>query len=534
MAKWSENAKVVLESRYLLKDKTGKVIETPDEMLARVAKCVSGAEKEKDRDKWNKEFMSILDTLEFLPNSPTLMNAGTEVGQLSACFVFRIEDNLAAIMEMVKQSALIHKSGGGCGCSFSNIRPEGSMVNSTSGCASGPVSFMKIFDCATGVVKQGGKRRGANLGSLSISHPDILKFIKCKEDITQFQNFNISVSITDNFMKAVKADNGYPLVNPYSKEKTYVKAADIFHILCEQTWKTGEPGVIFLDTINRKNPIPEFGWIETTNPCGEVPLLPYESCNLGSIDLSKFIINGKVNWNRLEEVISIATRFLDDVIDVNKYPNVKIARKTRMTRKIGLGVMGWADMLIALGLRYDSAEALKLASRIMKRINESSHDTSEELSKEKGSYIGKLKRRNAYCTVCAPTGTLSLLAGCSSGIEPLFAKEYSKTVMDSVVLDLGGKYKGVDNNLLVVSHDVPVEQHIAMQAAFQQFTDGAVSKTINLPKTAKVATVAKAFVEAHEAGCKGITIYRDGSREDAPLKNTEKTYSECNNGKCQI
>ena len=533
MANFSDNAKTILEARYLLKDKKGNIIETPDEMLVRVAKCVSGAEKEKDRDKWNKEFMSILDTLEFLPNSPTLMNAGTEMGQLSACFLIPVEDNLSAIMEAVKQTALIHKSGGGTGVVFSHIRPSGSIVNTTTGVASGPVSFMRIFDTTTGVVKQGGKRRGANIGILSCNHPDILHFIKCKEDTTQFTNFNISVSITDNFMKAVKAENGYPLINPFTKEKTYIKANEIFHALCEQAWKTGEPGIIFIDTINKTNPVPEFGRIEGTNPCGEQPLLFWESCNLGSINLAKFVVNGKVDWNRLGTVIEIATRFLDDVIDVNRYPNVKIARKTRMTRKIGLGVMGWADMLIDLGIRYDSDEALSLAKRVMRAISEDSYRISKEVGKEKGYCLDRLKRRNSVTTTIAPTGTLSLLAGCSSSIEPIFAKEYTKTVMDGVKLDLS-KHKDVSDDILVTAHEISIEKHIAMQSAFQEFVDNAVSKTINLPKTAKVATVAKAFIDAHSQGCKGITVYREGSREGPMEIIKEKKLSECDGDKCSF
>lgn len=533
MAQWPDNAKAILEARYLLKDKKGNVIESPDAMLERVAKHVASAEKEKDRSKWQKEFMDILDTLEFLPNSPTLMNAGTGVGQLSACFLIPCEDNLSAIMEAVKQTAIVHKSGGGTGIVFSHIRPSGSMVNTTSGVASGPVSFMKIFDTTTGVIKQGGKRRGANIGILSCSHPDILNFIKCKEDTNQFTNFNISVSITDNFMKAVKAGNGYPLVNPFTKEKTYIKAAEIFHAICEQAWKTGEPGIIFIDTINKANPVPEFGRIEGTNPCGEQPLLFYESCNLGSINLAKMVKGGKVDWNRLSNVAEIATRFLDDVIDVNMYPNVKIARKTRMTRKIGLGVMGWADMLIDLGIRYDSDEALDLAKRVMRAVNDDSYKTSKDIGGNKGYCLDRLKRRNSTTTTIAPTGTLSLLAGCSSSIEPIFAKEYTKTVMDGVKLDLS-KHKNVSGDILVTAHDIPVEKHIAMQSAFQTYTDNAVSKTINLPKTAKVASVAKAFIDAHTQGCKGITVYREGSRE-APLEITNKgMLSECDGGKCSI
>jgi ribonucleoside-diphosphate reductase alpha chain len=793
------------------------------------------------------------------------MNAGTEMGQLSACFLIPVEDNLSAIMEAVKQTALIHKSGGGTGIVFSHIRPSGSIVNTTTGVASGPVSFMKIFDATTGVIKQGGKRRGANIGILSCNHPDILNFIRCKEDTKQYTNFNISVSITDNFMKAVRADNGYPLVNPFSKEKTYIKANEIFHALCEQAWKTGEPGIIFIDTINKTNPVPEFGRIEGTNPCvagdtliavadgrgavsikqlveegkdvpvycadsdgrmhiryarkprltgkkkeiykvnlddgtsiratgnhkfvlrggenkrvdklavgdsllrfdkyqfsyghkdekywgvqkarrgtyqehrmfkefqlgryldkneqvhhknwngldnlwdnlkevtatehkteyhdisgdnnpvrrfpecnifnnqkwqqemrekhhigkkrskktrellsqvmpivmsnpdvkekisnslieyykdikiptekrickwcngdfevkenskamfcskscsisrsntlrkknhkvvsvefagfedvynmtvdefhnyavitddasenksgiivkncGEQPLLFWESCNLGSINLAKMVNKGKVDWNRLSNVVEIATRFLDDVIDVNKFPNVKIARKTKTTRKIGLGVMGWADMLIDLGIRYDGEEALDLARRVMRSISEDSYKASKEIGKEKGYCLDRLKRRNSVTTTIAPTGTLSLLAGCSSSIEPIFAKEYTKTVMDGVKLDLS-KHKDVSSDVLVTAHDIPIEKHIAMQSAFQEFVDNAVSKTVNLPKTAKVATVAKAFIDAHSQGCKGITVYREGSREGPmAIVDDKNALSECDDGKCQI
>jgi ribonucleoside-diphosphate reductase alpha chain len=334
-------------------------------------------------------------------------------------------------------------------------------------------------------------------------------------------------------MKAVKAENGYPLINPFTKEKTYIKANEIFHALCEQAWKTGEPGIIFIDTINKTNPVPEFGRIEGTNPCGEQPLLFWESCNLGSINLAKFVVNGKVDWNRLGTVTEIATRFLDDVIDVNRYPNVKIARKTRMTRKIGLGVMGWADMLIDLGIRYDSDEALSLAKRVMRAISEDSYRISKEVGKEKGYCLDRLKRRNSVTTTIAPTGTLSLLAGCSSSIEPIFAKEYTKTVMDGVKLDLS-KHKDVSDDILVTAHEISIEKHIAMQSAFQEFVDNAVSKTINLPKTAKVATVAKAFIDAHSQGCKGITVYREGSREGPMEITKDKQLSECSGDKCSF
>jgi len=964
MAKWSNNAIPILEARYLLKDKKGVVIETPDQMLERVAKHISNAEKTNElKNYWYDKFMSIMDTLEFLPNSPTLMNSGKELGQLSAClsgntiirtcagdftikelaekykdkpnekfdvfcaasfselgigkafnprltrkneevflikfddgselkatkdhlimhrngkfsrvdelsvgqsimplnydynhkvvsieycgredvydlsvdkyhnfaannifvhncFLLPMEDNLSNIFEQVKQTALIHKSGGGTGLLFSNIRPANSMVASTSGVASGPVSFMRVFDTATDVVKQGGVRRGANMGILHCSHPDIFNFIRCKEDISQFSNFNMSVGITDNFLKAVKQRNGYPLINPRTKEKIYIKAERLWEAICTQAWKTGEPGLIFLDSINAKNPTPWLGNIEGTNPClsgdtliaiadgrgaisikqlaeegkdvpvycsdngktkirilrnprvtgysqkiykitlddgnslrvtgnhkfilsdgtkkeaeklqngdslnilikkkakfneilahsnsisqdyiwiknsnektfnlehrlianygfgkigyksivhhkdrnglnnalenldlaikersqqkleecknktdlrcylnnnivmvekkcercginfsvkwakrevsycshkcwnnklaeqrkgipkelfvysnhkviyvtedgyedvyngtvddfhnyyiggfengkeqifintmqcGEQPLLPYESCNLGSIDIAKFIKGNKIDWDKLAVVVAIAARFLDDVIDVNKFPTIKIERKTKMTRKVGLGIMGWADALIEMGIRYDSEEAIKLAKRLMMNIREVAHMTSRDLGKEKGlGALEQLKRRNATLTTIAPTGTLSVLANTSSSIEPLFAREYTKTVLNGVKLDLSKKYTEEQEMAVVTSHELTIEQHINMQAAFQQYTDNAVSKTINLHNNATLEHINDAYLLAHSLGCKGITVYRDGSR-DAPLKATNDGHlSECDGGKCSI
>ncbi len=535
MANFSSEAIQILESRYLRKDKTGKVVETPNQMLERVAQYISSAERTKElQGEWYQKFISIMDTLEFLPNSPTLMNSGRELGQLAACFLLPVEDNLANIFEMVKQVALIHKTGGGTGIIFSHLRPVSSIVASTSGVASGPISFMSVFNQATEVIKQGGVRRGANMGVLDIHHPDIYDFVKCKEDITKFQNFNISVTISDNFLKAAQNGNNFPLRNPYTKEKIYIKANELFDLICHEAWLTGEPGLIFIDTINNKNPISWLGRIEGTNPCGEQPLLPYESCNLGSIDVSKFIKDRKFDWDRLAEVVSIAVRFLDDVIDVNKFPNVKIARKTQLTRKIGLGIMGWADLLISLGIRYDDEKAIKLAKRLMMNIRETAHITSRELGKEKGYCFPQLKRRNSTLTTIAPTGTLSILAGCSSGIEPIFGKQFSKTVLNGVKLDLGKKYKDMDDKLLVTAYDISVEKHIEMQAAFQQYTDNAVSKTINLPAKATEEDVKKAFLLAHELGCKGITVYRDGSRQGPMEISTEGQLSECNDAKCSI
>jgi len=914
-ANWSENAKIILEQRYLSRDRDGSLIETPDQMLERVVDCVAAVEKKKDRSFWRSSFLEIMDSLEFLPNSPTLMNAGKPLGQLSACFLLPIDDNLSNIFEMVKQTALIHKTGGGTGLLFSRLRPTNSKVFSTSGVASGPTSFMKVFNVATEVVKQGGVRRGANMGVLNVNHPDIFEFVKCKENIAEYQNFNISVSITDNFLKAVQQGNSFPLRNPYTKEKTYINALELFEVICEQAWMNGEPGLIFIDTINLKNPVPWLGKIEGTNPCitgdtliavadgrgavtikeltedgkdvpvychgdkgkitirmmrnprytgreriikinldngefvrttldhvfiladgtrkkardlfsgdsvsimtkrkskfetifnhsnshsqeyywinssnypsyildhrlianfyspkfgfkkvvhhvdgnglnnkqnnlevmlksdhdklhslnmmgennpmvrfpekncwnnsqwqekmrnrnhigrkrklstrnkigiktkerfdspsfrayhgertrigieenrnkfnlsllnkaearlmdcqektdlecflrgnsvfvkkfcencgeemisswsarersycsvlcwnnvlnskeyrqklksysnhkiisfemedyqdvyngtvdefhnyyighfkerveqdeafvyintmqcGEQPLLPYESCNLGSIDVSKFVAHKKIDWDRLNHVVEIAVRFLDDVIDANKYPNVRIQRRTLLTRKIGLGIMGWADLLISLGIRYDSEKAIKLAKRLMMNIRETAHITSRDIGKEKGYCFKQLKRRNTTLTTIAPTGTLSILANCSSGIEPLFGKKYTKTVLNGVKLDLSEKYRDIDDDLIVTSHEIPVEKHIEMQAAFQMYTDNSVSKTVNLLNSAKVDDVRKAFLLAHSLGCKGITVYRDGSRA-APIEiTTEGQLSECENNRCLL
>jgi ribonucleoside-diphosphate reductase alpha chain len=538
MANWSDNAKVILNSRYLFKDKKGNPIETEDEMLVRVAKCVASAEKEKDRDFWFKQFMSILDTLEFLPNSPTLMNSGKSNGQLSACFLLTIEDDLSNIFEMVKQCALIHKTGGGTGLIFSKLRPANSIVQSTAGVSSGPVSFMRAFDTATEVVKQGGVRRGANLGLLHVSHPDIFEFVACKKDTTRFQNFNISVGITDNYMKAVDKNNGYPLHHPRMQGKKYIKAGELFDEICANAWANGDPGLLFLDTIERANPTPWIGRLEGVNPCGETPLIPNESCNLGSINISKLVKNGKFDWDRLEEVVAISVRFLDDIIDANHYPNVKIQRATLRTRKVGLGVMGFADALLMMGIKYNSEQAQKFAKRLIMNIREIAHMASKDLGKEKGiGELEKLKRRNATLTVIAPTGTLSMLAGCSSGIEPIFAKSFTKTVLDGTKFDFTKKYSGIKDELMITAHDISVEDHIKIQAAFQTYTDGAVSKTINLDSKATKDDISKAFKLAWELGCKGITVYRDGSRA-APLEvvpiEGKKEYKECENGRCSI
>jgi len=498
-------------------------------------------------------FYDILSNREFLPNSPTLMNAGTGIGQLSACFVLPIEDSLASIFDSVKHAALIHKSGGGTGFSFSRLRPNRDMVASTQGVASGPLSFMRIFDVSTDVIKQGGKRRGANMGVLKVDHPDIIDFIMSKDSENKvLSNFNISVGLTDEFMKALKEDEEYAIKNPRDGlEIKRLKARMVWDLITAQAWKTGDPGIIFIDEINRYNPTPELGEIESTNPCGEQPLLPYESCNLGSINLSKFVEGGEVKWGRLKEVVRKAVHFLDNVIDANNFPLVEIKRNTRNTRKIGLGVMGWAEMLIKLGIPYDSEEAIELAEEVMGHINIASHEKSNELANERGLFPAwensiwqdkGIKMRNATTTTIAPTGTISIIAGTSSSIEPLFAIAFIRNVMDGTeLLEINplfeeiakqhgfyseelmrdvAKTGSVQNlnipedvkRLFVTAHDITPEWHIAMQAAFQKHTDNAVSKTINMKETATTEEIEKAYMLSHELKCKGITIYRDNSK----------------------
>jgi ribonucleoside-diphosphate reductase alpha chain len=535
MATFSPGSISILEARYLLKDRSGNVIETPNEMITRVSKYVAMAEDEKKRNYWQEKFISIMDTLEFLPNSPTLMNAGKELGQLSACFLIEVEDDLSAILESVKRSALIHKTGGGTGIVFSKIRPRNSIVGSTFGVASGPVSFMRIFDTATAVIKQGGVRRGANLGALRVNHPDIEEFVMCKRDLTSFENFNISVVATDKFMSAVESDSKYQL---HFKGQGYkkIEAKELYRTICESAWISGDPGLIFIDTANRANPTPWFGHFEGTNPCGEQPLLPYESCNLGSIDISKFCSStGKIDYNRLKEVVEISVRFLDDVISVNKLPNAKIANKTLLTRKIGLGVMGYADLLLKMDTRYNSDEALVIAEDVMRFIQDISHATSEKLGKERGYVDSRLKRRNSTLTTIAPTGTLSVLAGCSSGIEPIFSKDLSKIVLNGERIDITSKLN--NSPALVTAHEVEPEWHIKTQAAFQKYTDNAVSKTVNLSQNATVEDIEKIFMLSWKLGCKGITIFRDGSKNGVLVSASPEgtlgpngEIKECQNG----
>lgn len=562
--KLSVNAVKILERRYLLKDEEGRVIETPLQMFQRVARGIARAEEalgasREERDRWEERFLGMMLRLDFLPNSPTLMNADAPLGQLSACFVLPIEDSLVSIFDTLKHTALVHQSGGGTGFSFSRLRPKGDVVRSTGGVASGPVSFMRIYDTATEVIKQGGKRRGANMGILSIHHPDILEFIQAKAQEGVLANFNISVAITDAFMDALATGSDYPLVNPRTgQEVRRLSARAVFDLICAQAWRTGDPGLIFIDEINRHNPTPHVGRIEATNPCGEVPLLSYESCNLGSINLSHYVKDGQVDWERLGETVHWAIRFLDDVIQVNRYPIPQLEEAARANRKVGLGVMGWADMLIALGIPYNSPEGLALADRVMGFIATEADKASRLLAQERGPFPnfrgsrwdtpGATPRRNATVTSIAPTGTLSLIAGCSSGIEPLFALAYVREAMEGMRLlevnaafrqaiearGLGadalwehvarrGSIQGLEHipedlrRVFVTDFDIAPEWHVRMQAAFQRHTENAVSKTINLPQSATVEDVKKAFLLAWELQCKGITVYRYGSKSQQVL-----------------
>ncbi len=570
----SSNAEVVLHRRYLSKDREGNVLEDADGMLRRVARNLSQADLnygagEAERQATEDRFYHAMRRLELLPNSPTLMNAGRELQQLSACFVLPVEDSLNGIFDKVKETALIHKSGGGTGFSFSRLRPEGDVVGSTGGVASGPVSFIRAFDTATDVVKQGGTRRGANMGILDVTHPDILKFIRSKEDGRKLVNFNISVGVNADFMEKVKRGESYDLVNPRTgKTAGQLNAREVFDLLAEMAWKTGDPGLVFLDVINRDNPNPQLGRIESTNPCGEQPLLPYESCNLASINLARMVRfeDGDVamDWERLNETVETAVHLLDNVIDMNEYPIPEIAEMSGKTRRIGLGVMGFADLLVQLAVPYDSEEALEIAGQVMAFIRERTHQASMELAQARGvfpawdgsSYNGPGRgesrpMRNSAPTTIAPTGTISIIAGASSGIEPLFALGYVRNVMDNTRLVEGNPYfeavarrEGFYSERLIediartgtlegrdvpqwvkdvfrTSHDISPQWHVRMQGAVQAHTDNAVSKTINFPHAATVEDVARAYMLAYELGCKGITVYRDGSKDGQVLSTGE-------------
>ncbi len=572
------NSLIVLSARYLLKNDKKEIVETPKQLFSRVSNAVALAELNYNKSKEEMEnvansFYDAMVSFKFMPNSPTLMNAGTALGQLSACFVLPVGDSMEEIFDAVKYTAIIHKSGGGTGFSFSRLRPANDIVRGTSGVSSGPISFMKIFDAATEQIKQGGKRRGANMGILRVDHPDILNFIMAKEYEGTLRNFNISVGITDKFMKALENNGEYELLNPRDKRSVgRLNAKAVWNLIVTMAWKTGDPGIVFLDRMNAtfSNPVPTYGPIESTNPCGEQPLYPYDSCNLGSINLAKMVVRKdhhyEVDWDELKKTVRIGVRFLDDVIDANKYPLKQIEDVSRSIRRIGLGVMGWADMLIKLGIRYDSNEAIMLAEKIMAFISENGRRMSEELAEERGPFpefknsvwykLGHKPLRNSTVTTIAPTGTISIISGgASQGIEPMFSIVYMRNVKDS----LGSNLIEIDNeferysleynfyseelmkklagmtsiqeveeipenvrSLFVTAHDISPEWHVRMQAAFQKYTDNAVSKTINFPNHATPQDIENAYKLSYKLGCKGITVYRDGSKFVQVLQAVDK------------
>ena len=560
-----KSAMTVLEKRYLIKDENGRPTETVEELFKRVASTIASADEKYsdfDREKSEKEFFDMISGLDFLPNSPTLMNAGRLLGQLSACFVLPVGDSMEEIFEAIKQAALIHKSGGGTGFSFSRLRQKGSTVNSTGGVASGPISFMKVFNTATEAVKQGGTRRGANMGMLRIDHPDILEFIDCKSDGSEITNFNISVAITEKFMEAVENGTDYELIEPNTGNSiATLSARDVFEKIVSAAHKNGEPGIVFIDRLNRANIVPTVGEIEATNPCGEQPLLPYESCNLGSINLVNMLKQGEngkyeIDFDKLADTTKKAVHFLDNVIDVNNYPLEEIDRMTKSTRKVGLGVMGFADMLLMLGIPYNSEEGVATAEKIMGFINDTAKAESRVLAETRGAfplfeqsiYKDETPIRNGTVTTIAPTGTLSIIAGVSSGVEPVFAYVFIRNVMDGTELievnpilknelirrgiysdELMKKIAaegslahipGIPDDMkkvFVSAHDVSPLWHVKMQAAFQRHIDNAVSKTVNFPSSATKEDVKEVYKLAYKLGCKGVTIYRDGSRDSQVL-----------------
>jgi ribonucleoside-diphosphate reductase alpha chain len=561
----------VLEERYLRRDPAGKVVETPEELFRRVARGVAAAEARyggvEAVARQTEAFYQALSSLKFLPNTPTLMNADIPQGQLAACFVIPVEDDMRSILEGVRDMALIHQTGGGTGFSFTHLRPKGDQVRSTGRVATGPVGFMRIYDVTTEVVKQGGRRRGANMGILNVDHPDILEFITAKADLKSLTNFNLSVAVTDDFMDRVEKDESYPLINPRTgQEVKRLKAREVFNLCCKSALETGDPGLIFLDAIERANPTPELGRLEATNPCGEQPLLPYESCNLGSINLSQVVVDGAIDWQELDRLTALGVNFLDDVIDQSYYPLPQIIAITRANRKIGLGVMGLADLLIKLGIPYDSQEALELGDKIMARIQAMAVAQSELLATERGPFPnfyrsrwheeGHPPRRNATVSTVAPTGTISLIAGTSSGIEPLFAVAYRRRALEGEEFDeihplfwqklreyglkeeewlpkilASGRVRPVTElpedlrRLFPTTFEVSVEYQVKMQAAFQRHVENAVSKTINLAPDASVEDVAQAFRLAHNLGLKGITVYRYGSKPGQVLSLPPETLT---------
>lgn len=558
----TENALKVLRARYLLKDEKGSITETPEELFTRVARHIASAESLYGGSPHvlEERFFSLMAELRFLPNSPTLMNAGKAMGQLAACFVLPVDDSMKSIFDTLKNAALILQSGGGTGFSFSKLRPKSDIVRSTGGIASGPVSFMKIYNTATDVIKQGGARRGANMGILRVDHPDILEFVRIKRFERELANFNISVAITDVFMDALKRDGEYDLINPRSNVVVgRLKAKHVFNELVDSAWKTGDPGIVFIDKINKMNPTPHLGTMDSTNPCGEQPLLPYEACILGSLNLSKYVKENSrdIDWDALSRDISIAVRFLDNAIDSNQYPVPQIERMHKGNRKIGLGVMGWADMLILLAIPYNHKKAFRLARDIMKFIQNTARRASVELADTRGvfpNFKGSLydapnmpRVRNATTTTIAPTGTLSIIADCSSGIEPIFALSYKRFVLDTELSEMNkyffklAKHRGfyseelrkkimekghlrgmkeVPGNmrkLFKTAHEILPKDHIEMQSCFQEYTDNAVSKTINMPHRSSREDVARAFLLSYEKGCKGITIFRYGTAKKGTL-----------------
>ena len=567
----TENARRVLDRRYLIRDKEGTPTETPEVMFRRVAANIAEADLKHDPNAdvgaVAEEFYGMMTRLEFMPNSPTLMNAGRALQQLSACYVVPVEDSMESIFKAIRDAAIIHKSGGGTGFSFSRLRPRNDLVSTTYGLSSGPISFMHVFDAATSAVNQGGFRRGANMAIMEYTHPDVLEFIGCKRANDRITNFNISVGIDEQFMRMVADDDSYQTINPRGNEpQTTVRAREVFEAIVENAWHNGDPGIVFMDRINRDNPTPHVGRIESTNPCGEQPLLPYEACNLGSINLAKFVDETGIIWEALRDSVHSAVHFLDNVIDMSRFPLDEITEMVHANRKIGLGVMGWADLLIALGVPYDSQEAIDLASKLMRFVRDEGHRASQDLAETRGAFpnfAGSIydipdarPMRNATVTTIAPTGTISIISGCSSGIEPLFAVSFVRNVMDNTELievnpaferlaNEGGFYStelmqqiahegsvtGIEavpaefQRTFVTAHDISPEWHLRMQAAFQLYTDNAVSKTVNFSRQATREDVRRVFALAHELGCKGVTIYRDGSRDQQVL-STGKTAKD--------